>query len=211
VNGRTVSRFDRKPVDSKAPTVAEIIKARSGGVIRGYPRLLLRLGRARKDLRPSNERKAYAAALRAFADFGRVNGWNSDTQTWLFELATALTDLDFGIVSPLLKPPLKSKSFSSNVWRRFALVALGMKVLGMSGIERGEAASRALRAVKIIRGTERKTVLSRYDDFQRDRIKNREAVRVFKMGLSHLEGKTLSPEVLEVLAKQYFALADLGT
>ena len=79
----------------------------------------------------------------------------------------------------------------------------------MSGIERREAAERALRTVKIIRGTERKTVLSRYDDFQRGRIKNREAVRVFKLGLSHLEGKTLSAAVLEELANQYFALADL--
>ena len=175
----------------------------------GYRDLIVRLGRARTDLRSSNERKAYAAALIAFAEFGRANGWNAATQAWLCELASALTDLDFGIVPPLLEPPLKVKSFSSKTWRGHALVALGMKVLTMSGIGRDEAADRALRTVKRIRGTERKAVLSRYDDFQRGRIKNKEAARVFKLGLSHLEEKTPSAADLEELAKRYFAWADL--
>jgi len=175
----------------------------------GYRDLIMALGRARKDLRPSNERKAYAAALVAFTEFGKANGWNGATLVWLLELASAITDLDYGIVAPLLEAPPKSKSFSSNVWRKFALVALGMKVLTMSGIERNEAADRALRTVKRIRGTERKAVLSRYDDFQRGRIKNKEAARVFKLGLSHLEEKTPSAADLEELAKRYFAWADL--
>jgi hypothetical protein len=157
--------------------------------------------------RPSDERKAYAAALLAFAEFGKANGWNGATLVWLFELASALTDLDYGVVPPLLKPPLK-KSLPSKTWRRFALVALGMKFLTMSGIKRNEAADRALRAVKVIRGTKRETVLSRYDDFQRKRIKNKEAARVFNRELSRLEGKTPSAMALEKLAKHYFALAD---
>ena len=173
----------------------------------GYRDLIVRLGRARTE-RSSNERKAYAAALLAFAEFGKANGWNEATQLWLFELASALTDLDYGVVPPLLKPPLKSKSLPSKTWRRFALVALGMKLLTMSGIKRNEAADRALRAVKVIRGTKRETVLSRYDDFQRKRIKNKEAARVFNRQLSRLEGKMPSAIALEKLAKHYFALAD---
>ena len=149
-----------------------------------------------------------AAALLAFAEFGKANGWNEATQLWLFELASALTDLDYGVVPPLLKPPLKSKSLPSKTWRRFALVALGMKFLTMSGIKRNEAADRALRTVKVIRGTKRETVLSRYDDFQRKRIKNKEAARVFNRQLSRLEGKMPSAIALEKLAKHYFALAD---
>jgi hypothetical protein len=170
----------------------------------GYRDLIVRIGRA-QHLRSSNERNAYAYTLRAFADFGRANGWNAAILVWLGELASALTDLDYGIVAPLLEPPLKSKSFSSNTWRRFALVALGMKALTMSGVERNEAADRALRTVKMIRGTPRKTILSRYDDFQRGRIKNKEAARVFKKDA--LRGKT--PSNPERLAKGYFALADL--
>jgi hypothetical protein len=175
----------------------------------GYRDLIVRLGRARTDLRSSNERKAYAAALIAFAEFGRANGWNAATQAWLCELASALTDLDFGIVPPVLKPPLKSKSFSSKTWRGHALVALGMKVLTMSGIGRDEAADRALRTVKMIRGTKKKTVLSRYDDFQRRKIKNKEAVHIFELGLTKLKGKTPSAANLEEAAKRYFAWADL--
>jgi hypothetical protein len=175
----------------------------------GYRDLIVTMGRAHKDLRSSNERKAYAAALVAFTQFGKANGWNAAILVWLAELASALTDLDYGIVTPLLEPPLKSKSFPSNTWRRLALVALGMKVLTMAGIKRNEAADRALRAVKKIRGTERKTILSRYDDFQREHIKNKEAVRVFKLGLSRLEGKKPSAADLKELAKRYFALADL--
>jgi len=70
----------------------------------GYRDLIVRLGRARTE-RSSNERKAYAEALLAFAEFGKANGWNEATQLWLFELASALTDLDYGVVLPLLKPP----------------------------------------------------------------------------------------------------------
>jgi hypothetical protein len=83
-----------------------------------------------------------------------------------------------------------------------------MKFLTMSGIKRNEAADRALRTVKVIRGTKRETVLSRYDDFQRKRIKNKEAARVFNRQLSRLEGKMPSAIALEKLAKHYFALAD---
>jgi hypothetical protein len=171
----------------------------------GYRDLIVMMGRAHKDLRSSNERKAYAAALIAFTQFGKANGWNAAILVWLAELASALTDLDDGIVAPLLEPALKSKSFSSNTWRRFALVALGMKALTMSGVKRNEAADRALRTVKMIRGAPRKTILSRYDDFQRGRIKNKEAVRVFTKDA--LRGKARSNP--DRLARLYFALADL--
>jgi hypothetical protein len=176
--------------------------------VRGYRTLLVRLGRAHKDVRAANERAAYAMALLALAEFGKANGWNEAILFWLWELASALTDLDYGVVPPLLKPPLKTKAFSSKTWRRFALVSLGMRALTIDGISRPEAARRAIKSVKGIGET--KIVLQRYDEFQKGGVRNREAKLWFRTGVQSL------PEMIEEkgaasVAKHYFDLANNQT
>jgi hypothetical protein len=123
VKGRAVSRFDGKPVGSKraAATVATI-EARSGGIIRGYPRLLLRLGRAYEH-KDKNERHAWARVFMALADFLVENGLVGRGALWLQESASTLTDPD------------GSKALPSKTWRRFAQQLLPKM------IERGGAAS----------------------------------------------------------------------
>jgi hypothetical protein len=149
--------------------------------------------------------------LRAVGDFLKVNGLNAVIPVWLLELASTLTDLDDGIVGPLLQTE-KNKSFPSNTWRRFALVAVGMTALTMAGVKREEAARRALRTVKMIRGTQAKTILSRYDDFHRGLIINREGARVFSRAHQRLKAYSSagrSDVDLERVATVWFQTANL--
>ena len=164
MKGRAVSRFDGKPVGSKrASATVATIEARSG--IRGYPRLLLRLGRAYEH-KDKNERHAWARVFMALADFLVENGLVGRGALWLQESASTLTD------------PQGSKALASKTWRRFALVSLGMRALTIDGISREEAARRAVQSVRGIGDT--RTVLQRYDELQKDRVKNREARYLFQ-------------------------------
>lgn len=60
------------------------------------------MGVAHKELRPKNERGAYKLALVAISEFLIQKGWNPAVCFWLAELGSALSDLDHGIVRPLL-------------------------------------------------------------------------------------------------------------
>jgi hypothetical protein len=175
----------------------------------GFRDLARRLGKAHKTVRTSDERTAYMIALLAIAEFLKENGWNAAVTFWLCELGSALTDLNDGIVRPLLEPQgPRSKSYPSNVWRDFALVSLGIKALMTGGATREHAAHRALREVKKLQGTSIETILSRFDGFQFNRIKNREAARLFSVHLSSLM-KAQTKVELEKLSSAYFSLADL--
>jgi hypothetical protein len=178
----------------------------------GFLTLSAQLGRAHKDVRPKDQREAYAIALLAVGDFLIANGANGVIPFWLAELGSALTDLNYGIVGPLLQAH-KHKGYISGEWRRYAMVALGMTALTMAGIKREEAAAYALRTVKMIRGTSAKTILSRYDDFHGGRVKNLEGKRVFKLGHQRLiEGRRAATQAkFEKAANFWFDLADLGT
>jgi hypothetical protein len=178
----------------------------------GFRTFAARLGRAHKDVRPKDERAAYAMVLLAVSEFLIANGANGVIPLWLAELGSALTDLNYGIVGPLLQTH-KQKAHPSGEWRRYAMVALGMTALTMAGVKRGEAAACALCTVKTIRGTSAKTILSRYDDFHRDRVKNLEGKWVFKVGHHRLiEGRrTATQAKFEKAANFWFDLADLGT
>jgi hypothetical protein len=164
------------------------------GVIRGYRRLLVRLGRAYEH-KGKNERHAWAHVFMALADFLVENGLVGRGALWLQESASTLTD------------PEGSKALPSKTWRRFALVSLGMRALTIDGISREEAARRAVRSVK---GTgDAKTVLQRYDALRKGGgVKNREARYLF-----HTRGQLL-PKMIEregaaSVAKFFFDAANI--
>jgi hypothetical protein len=161
--------------------------------IRGYRRLLVRLGRAYEH-KGNNERHAWAVVFTALADFLVENGLHGRGALWLLDSASTLTD------------PEGSKALPSKTWRRFALVSLGMRALTIDGISRREAARRAVRSVKGI--GDPRTVLQRYDELQKDRAKNQEARHLF-----HEWGQLL-PEMIErkgaaSVAKFYFDIANI--
>jgi hypothetical protein len=76
----------------------------------GFRTLAARLGRAHKDVRPKNERAAYAMALLAVGDFLKVNGANGIIEVWLWELGSALTDLDMASWDRSFRPKGTSHS-----------------------------------------------------------------------------------------------------
>jgi len=119
----------------------------------------------------------------------------------LIELASALSDLDAGIVAPLFKPGDKPgdrvKGFTSGEWRRRAFVALGVRALVKSRVARKTAAKIAERAMSpsralFAKGATAQSILSWYDDFRDGEIKNREAVYVFRRGCSQQDRGELS-------------------
>jgi hypothetical protein len=161
-------------------------------VVRGFQRLVVRLARTYKH-KGDNERRAWASVFLALADFLDENGLKGLIFLWLMESASKLTD------------PEGSKALPSNTWRRFAFVSLGMRALTIDGISRPEAARRAVRSVKDIGDT--RTVLQRYDELQKGRVKNREAGYLFR------ECTQLLPEMIErkgaaAVAKLYFDMAN---
>jgi hypothetical protein len=171
----------------------------------GYRTLVRRLTLAFQK-RASNERNGYKVALIAISEFLRETK-NIAFGAWLIELAWALDDLDRGVTPSVLRPAgTGNKSISSREWRRFAAVSLGMKALTMCNVSRSDAADRALRAVKVIRGTKKAVILGRYDEFGKKRIKNRDAAGVYAKGCKLLDGQ--SPDKLCELAKGFFFYAN---
>jgi hypothetical protein len=128
------------------------------------------------------------------ADFLVANGKHGAVPVWLFMAASSLTDVNLG------------KSLPSNVWRNFALISLGMKALTMGGVKRKEAAQQAHRTVKTV-GVTAEILLQRYDEFQKDRVNNREARRVFSTQSDELP-RLVALNGSEAVAKHYFDLAD---
>jgi hypothetical protein len=111
--------------------------------------------------------------------------------TYLFELASALEDLDRGIVRPLLKPsPLRNRPPDpSNIWRARARVALALDALMRSGLKRTEAANKIARDKKLRAlagkraGKFPATVIGWRNDFNAGRVDDFEATVLFAEGL----------------------------
>jgi hypothetical protein len=168
------------------------VTVRKVKTVAGYRQLLARLERAHKKVRRVHgERQAYALALYALAEFLFVNGKeNEPIAVWLMELSSSLTDAG-------------GKGLSSNVWRKFVLISLGMKALVAGGHTRKEASERAARAT----GTaDPETILYRYDELRKGRVKNREAKRLFSVQSDALD-KYIKANGFEAVANRYFGYA----
>jgi hypothetical protein len=127
-----------------------------------------------------------------------ANGAHGPGLPWLVELASALTDLDNGIVRPLLAVE-KRKGLSSDEWRRRAFICIGMHELVKGGADRSEAAATARRASRTARQLSVRSLVALYDQFQKKRgVKNHEAAVTYAYGIKR--GGS---------AQTYFECADL--
>ena len=178
------------------PKLHDITVRRKRSVV-GYRGLLRRLEIARAAA-IKNERQGQGLALLALSEFLFRNGEDARIPIWLAKMATSLTDADYG------------KSFSSNTWRKFALISLGMKALTMGGVKREEAARQAHRAVKAIGDVTVKVLLHRYDELQKDGVKNSEARRIFSTWGGDKLAELVNRDNFEAVAKYYFHLANLS-
>jgi hypothetical protein len=155
-----------------------------------------------KDTRPKNERLAYTQALFTLADLLRVDGEDLHFIIWIMELGYALDDLNHGIVRPLFQAK-NSKAMPTNEWRVFAFASIGMRAFTMAGASRGDAARQAVRAIPGI-NADQKTVLDRYDEFQKGRIKNRSAA-MYNDAVAGF--KKMDRAALGVAAREFFSMA----
>jgi hypothetical protein len=168
--GRSADR--RVPSNTAGTLALRSPASRCSGVFvvdKTYRALLRKIAFAYGDVRASRgNRAAYALALLALADFLKTNGAGGPVLPWLAELGSALTDLDDGIVCPLLATQ-KRKGFPSHEWRRRALICLGMRALAERGVDRKEAAASAKRASKAARQLSVGDLVTLYDQFQKKR------------------------------------------
>jgi hypothetical protein len=124
------------------------------------------------------------------------NGPTPVIPLWLFKMASSLTDP-------------AGKGLSSNDWRKFAIIAVGMRALTIGGVKREEAAKQAHRAVRTLGNVDVRTLLHRYDEFRKGGVKNREGAHVFSTETDKLSG-AIERDGFEAVAKRYFEFADLA-
>jgi hypothetical protein len=164
------------------------------------------IARAYREVRATHgDRTAYGMVLIALADFLKANGLSGPVPLWLMELGSALTDLDDGVVRPLLATK-KRKGLPSNEWRRRAYICLGMRVLVDGGMPRKGAARAARRASRMAEALSVNELVTLYDQFQkRDGIKNREAAHVYANSKALDFAAAGKPEQV---ARLYFWMSD---
>jgi hypothetical protein len=165
------------------------------------------IARAYMEVRATHgDRTAYGMVLMALADFLTANGLGGGpVPLWLMELGSALTDLDDGVVRPLLATK-KRKSLPSNEWRRRAYICLGMRVLVDGGMPRRGAARAARRASRLAEALSVDELVTLYDQFQKKGgIKNREAAHVYANSKALEFAATVKHEQV---ARLYFWMSD---
>jgi hypothetical protein len=137
------------------------------------------------------ERALYASVLMNVAQFVATTIDGRIANTYLFELASALGDLDRGIVRPLLKPsPLRNRPPDpSNRWRARSRVALALDALMRSGLDRTKAANKIARDKKLraLAGKRARkfpaTIIGWRNEFRAGRVDDFEATVLFAEGV----------------------------
>jgi hypothetical protein len=146
---------------------------------------------------PFSERERYAAALIGVARYftsleGRPLGQR------FFELGSAMADLNFGIVRPLLRPERADnrRADNSQLWRARAHVSLGLEALLRSGLTRNEAAAIltsdfpgiAKLASANAKNSKLPTIVFGWrKQLRQVRVKNYEASELFSEGMRKIE------------------------
>jgi hypothetical protein len=127
---------------------------------------------------------------------------------WIRNLANALGELDSGVVLPVLQPAAVAnrRPFPAAVWDTRAYVALGIRAMKLSGLPTEDAARRAVRQVKAIKGTPVKSVISWHTQFVKRRVKSEGAARAFRFGCIQIKDEYQS---YEQYAERFWRLADV--
>ena len=164
-------------------------------------------------------RSEYVRALRAIGIFLKKVGANPRVNLKLFELGTALSDLDDASIDPLFRIERAGKPPDSTaLWSARGSVALGMVALIETGKSQEEAAAAALRSSRDIArlagaksarsGNPKLTLTNWYNVFCGGRCKNRIAQDMFEEGRALVvELVSKVPARADVLAGQQFKKA----
>jgi hypothetical protein len=166
---------------------------------------------------PLYERERYAAALMAIGQYftsleGRPLGQR------FFELASAMADLNSGIVHPLLRPERADnrRAESSQLWRARVHVALGLQALLRSGLTRTEAAAKLatdfpgipkLASAKAKNSKPQTIVFGWRKELRQARVKNFEASELFSEGMRKIEAIAHRTDRLREFAVQQLSEA----
>jgi hypothetical protein len=144
--------------------------------------------------RPSatgTEQDRYMLALRGVAEFLDAIGAKELYGERFGKLAIAISDLESGRVAPVISPSLFGKGRppdGSEAWIRRALVALAVEALLLSGSKRAGAAREIVRSFPAVANLARAkspskslgAVLSWCESFRRGKVKNRNAVAIYR-------------------------------
>jgi hypothetical protein len=128
---------------------------------------------------PAHKRKRYILALRVIAKFFRASPGSPNLSRCFFELATALRDLNYGVVDPLLKPSSSQSGDATAEWCKRATAASQVRLLVLDGLTRKEAGKKVAEELR----KKPSSILSWYDEFRKpagqSKIKNPIARSIF--------------------------------
>ena len=158
------------------------------------------------------ERARYVHALAAVAKFLDANTKSHDLSRRFYRLALALTDLNRGVVDPLLAVTPTggiNPGYDLRTWCARASVALGVHVLKVAGLTRKRAAKKAASYFREITETQ---ILTWYDEFRKpaDKSKIQNVARdIFEDGRQFVElaAQGLTAQNLNVFAQVHFSKA----
>ncbi len=171
---------------------------------------------------PVNERERLVAAVIAIAQFFTEVG-DKQVSNRLFELGSAIADLNSGTPHPLLRPVRSDnrRAHPSRLWRARARSAIGLEALVRSGLGVSAAAEKISKDYPRLThlGTPRaaksrlpKLLIGWRREFRSARIKNFEAAELFSEGLRRLDLVSGKASRLHELATDQLAKAvsDVG-
>jgi hypothetical protein len=186
--------------------------------------LLLQLNRAvaaGEAESPEKERARYIWLLSHIANFIKTIGGTIALRRYFLDLAEALSDLDHGVTSPMLRPTnfgSGRRGDTSRMWEARARVAVGIEALVKAGMTRADAAKASLNDFPEIKRlmTRRsdapvKAVLSWHEEFKRApsrrRNKSSKWVQAIAVNSEFLQAAAGHPRILKRLARSLFLLA----
>jgi hypothetical protein len=155
------------------------------------------------------ERAAYVEAIRALTGVllyleDPLNLSDEDPAfMWFVDLQIHLEDLDSGIVPPMLDCDVRSKGLSTVEWKNRLWAVLDIETLHAAGMKYKDAAIYAIRGQKLLEVSE-KEVLSWCAEFRKGRVKNREAVALYKDARAWLQRNEGDAEELQQAVARLF-------
>ncbi len=169
---------------------------------------------------PFNERERYGAAVVALAQFFSEVG-NRQIGNRLFELGSAITDLNSGTPHALLQPVRADnrRSDPSRLWRARSHTALALEALIRSGVGQKAAAAQVARSASVakVAGTKPKTsglqtaILGWRKRLVAGRVKNFEGQELWLAGCEKIRDLPQhDPRLIKFAERQLSKVAELS-